>query len=376
MAGNSPNDVDTAWDDLESAYRSVRKAVDAFSAEAGLIGAQLIQDVPTRMEYMRMIRAEADDVLAFARKNRASAAKAFEFINARRDELRLIQQDKARAAVAVLSKLLTKHPAKHQLLVNAANALAREGKLPSVKLGTEVKAVPLEKLSPDQLDDVFLKAIDKAGGSRKTITPTNMKLRGAGLLLLTVALAGVDICLAQDKSFAVTKNVSSIAVGAGGAWAFAAAGLAIGGPVGGLVGLIVGGIVGSYVGEEAHYAVRGLHSHPKVDTLVSRYYGALSFDEEALGRALHVEFLGDLELVVIAFSHLNEKRNADADDVATAYVEAAMRVHGRNRDGALADGLRTPMGQALVKLLHDMLDEGWTTHQERMQMTWLQSVKG
>jgi len=191
-----------------------------------------------------------------------------------------------------------------------------------------------------------------------------------------VALAGLDVYLSQDKSFAVSKNVSSIAGGAGGAWACAAAGLVIGGPVGGLIGLIVGGVAGSYVGEEAHYAVRGLHSHPEVDTLVSRYYSPISFDEEGLGRALHVEFLGDLQLVLIAFSHLNEKRNADADDVATAYVEAAMRVHGRNRDGALAHGLRTPMGQALVKLLYDTLDEGWTTHQERMQMTWLQSVRG
>ena len=94
MAGNSPNDVDTAWNDLDSAYRNVRTTVGAFSAEAGLVGAQLIQDVPTRMEYMRMIRAEADDVLAIARQNRASAARAFDYVNARRNELRLIQQDK------------------------------------------------------------------------------------------------------------------------------------------------------------------------------------------------------------------------------------------------------------------------------------------
>jgi len=335
----------------------------------------MIQEVSTRMEYMRMIRAEADDVLAWARQNRSAASKAFEFISQRRDELRLIQQDKARASIAILSKLLTKHPTKHQLIVNAANALASEGKLPSVKVGNQTKAVKLEQLTPDQLDDVFLKAIDKAGGSRKSITPTNMKLRGSGLLLLTVALAGLDIYVSQDKSFAVTKNASVIAAGAGGAWLFAAAGLAVGGPVGGLIGLIVGGIAGSMAGEEAHYAARGLHSHPRVDALVKRYYSAIAFDEEGLGRALHVEFMGNMGLVYTAFTNLNEKRNSDADDVAFAYVEAAMRVYRAKPDGALADSLRSAPGQAVVKQLYDILDDGWTTGEERGQMTWLQTVK-
>jgi hypothetical protein len=155
----------------------------------------------------------------------------------------------------------------------------------------------------------------------------------------------------------------------------AAAGLAFGGPVGGVIGLIVGGVVGSYVGEEAHYIARGLHADPRVDALVSRYHGVLSFDEEGLGRALHTEFLGDLALVYTAFSNLNEKRNADADDVATAYVESAIRVYRRNPQGALADGLRTPIGHALVQLLQNILGGGWTTDEERSQMLWLGSVK-
>ncbi len=375
MGGPSPGSVDTAWTELDSIYRTVRKGVDGFSSEATLIGAQMIQDVTTRMEYMRMIRAEADEVLAWARQNRASAAKAFEFISQRRDELRLIQQDKAKASVAVLSKLLTRHPTKYQLLVNAANALAGEGKLPGVKVGSQTKAVNLDQLTPDQMDDVFLKAIDKAGGSRKSITPSGMKLRGSGLLLLTVALAGLDIYVSQDKSFAVTKNASTIAAGAGGAWLFAAAGLAVGGPVGGLIGLVVGGIVGSMAGEEAHYVARGLHANPQVDALVKRFYSPIAFDEQGLGNALHTEFLGNMGLVYVAFANLNEKRNSDADDVATAYVEAAMRVYRAKPDGPLADSLRSPPGQAVVKLLYDILDDGWTTNEELKQMTWLQTVK-
>ncbi|MBL8352021.1 MAG: hypothetical protein JNL87_17130 [Burkholderiaceae bacterium] len=375
MQSPSLIDVELAWAELDRAYDSTRLAVNSFAAEAALVGTQLIQDVPTRLEYMKLIRAEADDVLAWARCNRGMAARAFDYIAGRRNELRLIQQDKARATVAVLSKLLTRQPAKHQLLVNAANALAREGKLPSVGAGKDLKAVPLKDLSPEQMDEVFLKAIDKAGGSRKSITPGGMKLRGAGLLLLSVALAGLDIYVSRDKSFAVSKNATSMAGGFGGAWAGAAAGLLVAGPLGGLVGLIVGGAAGGFAAEEIHYSVRGLHADPRVDQLVDRYYGMFSFDEEGLARAMHVELLGDLGLVYIAFSNLDEKRHSDADDVAFEYVRLA-RLQCRSRPkGALADGLGSPSGAALVDLLKDILAGGWTSIEEQAEVDWLQSLR-
>jgi hypothetical protein len=375
MANQSMNDALAAWSQFESQYRMVRDGVDGFIAEASIIGLQMIQDVPTRTEYMKMIRAEADEMLAAARKNRSAIRDIFNRIYERRKELRLIAQDKAKATVAVLSKLMTKDPSKYQLLVRAADDLAKKGKLPGVGTGKNIRSLPLERLSQENLDDVFLHAIDRAGGSRKSITPMNMKMRGAGLLLLTVALAGLDIYLAKDKSFAVSKNVSTIAGGAGGAWAFAAAGLVVGGPVGGLVGLIVGGVVGSYVAEEAHFQIRGLHSDPRVDRLVNQYHGIVNFDEEGLGWALHREFLADLQLVVIAFSHLNEKRNTDADDVARAYVEVARSVATNYPKGALIDGLGSPLGRALLDLLYSILDSGWTTGLERSQMDWVQTMR-
>ena len=192
-----------------------------------------------------------------------------------------------------------------------------------------------------------------------------MKLRGGGLLLLSVALAGLDISVAHDKSFATTKNAASIGGGAGGAGACAAVGLAVGGPVGGLIGLVVGGVIGSYAAEEAHFAIRGLHSRPDVDVVIKKYHGLVSFDEEGFGLALHTEFLGDLEAVFIAFSHLDEKRNSDADDVAAAYIEVAQAVCRKYPNGALMDALRSPPGQALLQLLYGIQDDGWTTADEK-----------
>lgn len=371
MANNSMNDAVTAWTQFESQYRLVRDGINGFIADATIIGLQMIQDVPTRIEYMKMIRAEADDMLQAARKNRGTLKNTFDRIYNRRNELRLIAQNKAKASVTVLSKLMTKNPSKYQLLVRAADNLARNGKLPAAGSVNNLKSIPLEQLSPEQLDDVFLHAIDKAGGSRKSITPMNMKMRGAGLLFLTVALAGVDIYLAQDKSFAVSKNVSTIAGGAGGAWALAAAGLVVGGPIGGLVGLIVGGIAGSYIAEEAHFQVRGLHSDDRVDRLVHQYHGLVNFDEKGLGYALHTEFTADLQLVIIAFSHLNEKRNTDADDVARAYIEVARIVTSKHPKGALVDALNSRYGRVLSHLLYSILDSGWTSSKERSQMDWI-----
>ena len=227
-----------------------------------------------------MIRAEADDMLAYARKDKNAVRLLFDRIYKRRNEMRMIQQAKTTVTTNILSKLMTKNPSKYQLLVRAANTLAKKGKIPSISVGKDLKSIPLEELSSEQLDEVFLKAIDKAGGSRKSITPMKMKLRGAGLLLLTVAMAGLDIYLAKDKSFAVSKNASSIAGGAGGAWVFAAGGLAVGGPIGGLIGLIVGGVVGSYAAEEAHFQVRGLNVNKKIDSLVNKHHGLFNFDEK------------------------------------------------------------------------------------------------
>lgn len=375
MASHSKNDAVAVWSIFESEYRTIRNASDGFLAEASLIGIQMIQDAPTRIEYMKMIRAEADDMLAIARKNRAVSQEIFDHMHKRRNELRLIAQNKAKTSVAVLSMLMTKHPSKYQLLVRAANDLAKNGKLPSVGMGKNLKSVPLGQLAPEQIDDVFLHAINKAGGSRKSITPMKMKMRGAGLLLLTVAIAGLDIYLAKDKYYATSKNASAIVGGAGGAWALAAAGLVVGGPLGGLIGLIVGGIAGSYIAEEAHFQVRGLHSEPRVDRLINQYHGLINFDEKGFGCALHSEFLSDLRLVIIAFSHLNEKRNSDADDVAQAYIEVAQTITQKHPKGALIDEFRSPLGLALLDLLYSTLESGWTTKAEQSQIHWIKKMR-
>ncbi|MCK7614591.1 hypothetical protein [Roseibium sediminicola] len=365
-----------AWSELEGVYKTVQTQVNGFMSEASICGVNLIRDVPTRIEYMTMIRAEADAMLEQARANKKAAKEIFDRIFERRNELRLIQQNKATATTNIISKLITKDRTKAQLLIKAAKQLAEEGKI-SVQIADGVSdAEALKKImATDDFDDVLIKAIDNAGGSRKTISPTNMKVRGAGLLILTVALAGFDIYTSQDKSFATTKNVSSIAGGAGGAWALAAAGLAVGGPVGGAIGLLVGGFAGSYAAEEIHFQARGINVNPKINELVQKHFG-WSADEDGLAYDAHKEFLGDMVSVYLLFSNLNEKRNSDADDVAVPYIKVAQKVLEKHPNGALADGLKSKTGQALIDLLYAILDAGWTDDVEYSLMSWLKKQKG
>jgi hypothetical protein len=85
--------------------------------------------------------------------------------------------------------------------------------------------------------------------------------------------------------------------------------------------------------------------------------------------------MADLQLVFIAFSHLNEKRNTDADDVARSYIKVAQVFIKKHPGGALIDGLRSPIGRALLTLLFSILDSGWTTGLERSQMNWIQNMR-
>jgi hypothetical protein len=85
--------------------------------------------------------------------------------------------------------------------------------------------------------------------------------------------------------------------------------------------------------------------------------------------------VADLQLVFIAFSHLNEKRNTDADDVARTSIDVAQTVTKKHPDGALIDGLRSPTGRALLALLFSILDSGWTTGLERSRMDWIQNMR-
>ena len=140
MANDSVSHVLGAWQNYERSYNMIRSEVTAFSSQAALIGGNMILDVPTRIEYMGMIRAEADEMLAYARRNRSAVRLVFDRISARRDELRLLAQNDANAPTRVLSRLMAKNRSKYDLLVRAADTLAQEGRLPAVGSGKAARS--------------------------------------------------------------------------------------------------------------------------------------------------------------------------------------------------------------------------------------------
>ncbi|MFO0907102.1 MAG: hypothetical protein U0794_01835 [Isosphaeraceae bacterium] len=87
-------------------------------------------------------------------------------------------------------------------------------------------------------------------------------------------------------------------------------------------------------------------------------------DEDRLAGML-VSFGTNLNRVRSVFEHLNRYHNSDADDVAVRYVKGAAKVTG------LLDAIRRD--RSLAALLVRVMDEGWTTSDERAAMALLRA---
>ncbi|MEZ6129309.1 MAG: hypothetical protein R3C59_11550 [Planctomycetaceae bacterium] len=90
-----------------------------------------------------------------------------------------------------------------------------------------------------------------------------------------------------------------------------------------------------------------------------------SMDESGLAKALAA--MGtNLKRVTSIFQHLNRHHNSDADDVALKYLAEIRRTPGTL---AALKGNR-----ALVALLIQVLEEGWTTAEEKKAIEYLKSL--
>lgn len=92
----------------------------------------------------------------------------------------------------------------------------------------------------------------------------------------------------------------------------------------------------------------------------------INMDEAGLADALAA--MGpNMPRVGRIFRHLYDKHNSDSDDVAVLYVEKIKRspstVQALGADGAL------------VQLLVDILDEGWTSREEQEAISWLRGLR-
>jgi hypothetical protein len=104
--------------------------------------------------------------------------------------------------------------------------------------------------------------------------------------------------------------------------------------------------------------------------LVNRFrWGGLkvtfNMDEEGLAKAL-AAMGGNTRRVLKIFEHLNDKHNSDADDVAVLYV-GLVRKSPQTVAALKAD-------RPLVSLLVRIMDEGWTSAEEKQAIAFLQAL--
>ena len=86
-------------------------------------------------------------------------------------------------------------------------------------------------------------------------------------------------------------------------------------------------------------------------------------DEEGLADAL-VAMGGNTRRVLAIFEHLDDKHNSDADDVAVLYVQRIQKSPGLSA-AVKAD-------RPLTNLLVKVMDEGWTSNDEKKAIAFLQ----
>jgi hypothetical protein len=95
---------------------------------------------------------------------------------------------------------------------------------------------------------------------------------------------------------------------------------------------------------------------------------AWNMDEEGLAKAIYQELGPETVKVRQVFEELDQRRNADADDVAQIYVQLLS-----SRKGAVLEMVKTdgPLKQLLIKILN----EGWTSPDEQKCIDFLRSLK-
>lgn len=94
-----------------------------------------------------------------------------------------------------------------------------------------------------------------------------------------------------------------------------------------------------------------------------------NMDEDGLAKCL-AEMGSNMPRVHAVFSWLDRKHNVDADDVALAYVN---RIKTRSTTTQAMAGARGSSND-LRALLIRILEEGWTTSDERKAIAWLRTV--
>lgn len=338
---------------LESALRDLESTANGFAV-------RLIKMAEVRSTYVQQIREMSQSIRAAVDTGELSVSRGAELANQLRNEIMEMQRvrdfDLGRSlAQRMKGKGLTLDDA----IASAMRKLKIEGRL-------------FQELTGDQQRQLLEEVIESAGRSRPRVTQGIPRMRWAarGLWLATLAIAAYNIGTAENPWWQTGREASSIAGGLGGGFAggaaMGAAGGIWGGPPGVAIGILVGGILGVLLADHAYVESTGA-SDPATRQFIGRFTSFWSgIDETGIARALASEYRANAAFVLRVFLSLNNDYHTDADDVALKYVSLV------RRDVGLTQLLRG--SRALIEILIQLLDEGWTSSEELEAIRYLRGL--
>ncbi len=330
---------------------STEQAIRAFEATAINFAYQAINIAEVRSRYIRHAQEISASLRSAYRNGEMSAKAVAEAAHGMRNKLLEVQ----RARSAAIGRAL------------AENLKAKGLDLNDIleKLSKRIHKKSFAQLNNVQQTQVYLEVVESAGRARPSATQFAARAGAAGraLFILGIGIAVYNIANAQDKAWQTGREVSNIAGGvAGGIAAGALAGVWFG-PIGVAVGAFVGGVAGALLADQVYVAAVG-PSDRHVASFIARFTNFWSTDEVGMARALYREIGIDADWVNKVFLALRESYTSDADDVAVLYLR---RVFARR--GNVLQTLR--LNRSLRQTLILVLEEGWTTREERYLISQL-----
>lgn len=335
-------------------------ALRDFETTANNFAVRLIKMAQVRAAYIEQIREMSQSIRAAVDVGEISANRGADLANQLRNEImemqRLRDLDLGRS---LAQKMKGKGLTLQESIGRAMKKLNCEGR-------------PFNQLANRQQREVLMEVIDSAGRSRQKVTQGIPRMRWAarGLWLVTFAVAAYSIGTAENPWWQTGRETANIAGGLGGSITagalMGAAGGIWAGPIGMGIGIVVGGILGALLADHAYIEAAGT-SDPGTRQFIGRYTNFWTgVDEAGIAMALVKSHSTNLPFVQRVFLSLNKDYNTDADDVAIEYVNMV------RQDRVLGQKVRT--SRSLKEVLIKILDEGWTSEEEREAVFYLQRL--
>jgi len=336
---------------LRPPHSDLEEAIEQLEIQATSFAVRFINDSRVRQDYIHKTQAMSREMRAAYDAGVLSAKEAAEAAHQMRDEIRTL----ARVRTSDVGLAWAKE-------------LKRKGfdfEYYCTKYADELFKQEFDILSAAQKEKVFLEIVDSGGRARPAVNAAARRLGavGRGLWVLTAVVAVYNVGTAEDKVHAAGREVVNLGGGyAGSVAAGAVAGLWLG-PVGVAVGAVIGGVLGAIMADTIYIEVTGPRE-ASVRSFLPRFTSVFGVDEAGIANALVDDYGIDMDSVIAVFRELSNSYTTDSDDVAVLYVQKV-----RDRGGSIAHALH--LHEPLRNLLVLILDDGWTTDEERRAMDYL-----